>query len=794
MRENLEMPLVEDASAMDSTSSVGLLAIRKAAGHFWGRHNIRSDVFEALLHEYDSLSRQILNARDVLLQELYEAVPRAQSPSARHSILEIKRKVAHFVAAADQELDVLAADQRARVREYFKNISARETILDRKRESIFHDFRRQLGALADDEEFNWAVTYSCPWLIEAYRRHNPSNNTDFSKEERGIYSYAARFFSKANPFHLFASVILPHTVTISLEDRYEILLNISTILRLEQVLLLQCKDKSKIRLYLRSFIEQDKTWEFVLPKGSSLRRIVVPKIDLIRLISEFFATIQPEYTLDRCLAYLGQHLPHIAKSDIESSLFQLIDHGVLVRYLVADFNNFANDLLSIDRDYDAQIISLQAIHLARVAKKDLSDIKQKLDRLPEMGSKDGEASYYLNAYSVANTEEYEQAASQLRPSLQAIRPLFLPYNNFEEWSRVTSAFMRDYCHDHPAQRIPYAVLMMDFCRNLGSIIARYQISNDRHFNGHKQRESDLWNYQGSLSDQELQAIVERSLIACDAKTICFNGAYDRGNGRFYPHNFFSGNGRYISRYLLGVANNPFRRVRAEADVQDVQLVPTYDHNRLYVTQMFDTGCGFDARYRHKFRHWIDLNDVFVENQNGKIIFSHRSGCVLRFHFVGFLLGQGVRPEYQLLLTEHTDYFKNPFERPPSSDKPLEYCTPLYYRDICLRREQWRFAKDVFEPAWKYKDILRCTLSLREILREGGMNFKEAYFELFDPVTQWRKPRYFDTSNPLSAHAFRRAVRSSSSGTVVSIAKMEPQPASLFKDDEGSYVTELMIEA
>jgi hypothetical protein len=302
--------------------------------------------------------------------------------------------------------------------------------------------------------------------------------------------------------------------------------------------------------------------------------------------------------------------------------------------------------------------------------------------------------------------------------------------------------------------------------------------------------------EGILSDEQLRLFTSNGLCFQEYfGNICFNGPLDTVKHIFYPHNFFAGNGRYISRYLVDKAGNRRRRVISEEGALDVQIVPPYDDSRFYVAAILPTGCGFDARYRHAFDHWIDPAAVMVESRKGHIIYREAgSGQVLRFHFFGFFLGQYLRPEYQLMLAAHADFFLNPFERSVSQGEEIQHVPGLCYRSVCLRREQWRFAKKMFEPAWKHNDILCSTIALREILREAGVSFESAYFELHHSTISWRKPRYVEICNPLSVHAFRRAVRSSFDDTIISIARMEPPAKNGSRGEKCPHIMELMIEA
>ncbi len=764
--------------------------MRIAGGEFWGPCNIRSQIFESLAEEYSRLTSQITQTRDSLVKRLYDAVPLA-SPPARRILLQIKRKISNFGLVSDEELEALAPDLRACASEYCRNLCTREAMLESKRQGIFQELRQQLQAVIADELFSQAVDYSCPWLIDTYRRHDPGDLTEFSNEERGVYSYAVRCFSKANPFHAFASVAFPSHSGIAADCDCELTINAALILQLERRLL-AASDRYARRIYLRSYLATADAYEFFVTGYSSVRRMGITKNPAIQCIIEYFRAMRSRYTFGDCIEYIAGELPGVDRTAIEKSILQLIDHGIMVEYLVTDFDHFAKDLLGIDADCDALIHSLQKFHLARVPGSSLAGNEQQLKGALGADFKFEGTPYYVHAYSRESTGAYEEAAARLHPALQAIKPLLLPFNNFAKWTWVNSAFIHERCATAP-DGVPYLALLTDFLSDLTNTVSRYQasVSEPRHKALAEWRKR-LSACTGELSDEQLVELLAMQPVHQETiDAICFNGPVDAKRGIFYPQNLFAGDGRYLCRYLMSTPRRPGSHPQ---EVLDVQLVCPYEDNRHYVAPVFSAACGFDSRYRHKFADWIDPAGVTVKSQDGRIVYEEKtSGRPLRFRFFGFFLAPILGPEYQLLLATHADFFYNPFEWGASPGEMVQHVPSLCYKSVCLRIEQWRFHKAFFEPAWKVDDILRSTLTLLAMLQDAGIDFTKCYFEFFDPPAL-RKPRYLDFANPLSVHAFRRAVRSCSDAAVVSLARMEPEPADLFQHNQRPHVTELMIEA
>ncbi|HKD82624.1 MAG TPA: hypothetical protein VKH81_23240 [Candidatus Angelobacter sp.] len=783
-------------SSFASSNTDSLLAMRVAGAAFTGPYNLRSATFEQLIQDYENLTERVATASQTLVQELHASVPRAANVAQRHVILQIKRKVFNLATVPDQDLGVLHPEQQERLRDYCRLLGSRDKLLDEHRSRIFQEFRQQLDTLCTDKEFLSAVNYSCPWLMDAYRRHGPGTLQDFSHEERGIAAYAMRFFSKANPFHCFSRIAFPPYLGLQPDGPYEVLVNSAAILQLEKYLLQRFPGHAFI--YLRSFQEQAQGYDFFISADATVRRITVPKNRTIELVIDYFKTDQPCRKLDHCIDYLTAALKAYSRNEIENYLRRLIESGILAEYLVPDFNRFADFLLGIDPEVDPLISRLQKVHTVQFTMSDLLRAEDDVARIAKNAIDLQSPLFYINAYSEMNTAEGEADAGRLSSALQALKPLLLAGNNYADWAYVTRAFMKDYCRNCPDHSSPYLTLLAEFFRDMRSVLSQYQpqrLCPPEEQEARRRWLQRLTECEGTLSDEQLQMLMD-SRPAGERFTgpICFNGPMDHTSGIYYPHNFFSGNGRYLSRYLLAQTGKRTRGIAQEENPLHVQIVPAFEDNRMYVTPMLAAGCGFEARYRHQFDRWIDPGEINVKLEQDEILYQQASsGRCLQFHFFGFLLGQLLRPEYQLLLIGHADFFYNLFERSPAFGQAIQHVPPLYYKSICLRREQWRFPKTFFDPTWKHTDILRCTLELRKELREAGIDFRHSYFQLIDSPVPWHKPRYLDLCSPLGTHIFRRAVRSCSANTMVSLARMEPEPKSLLREGRCSYVTELMIE-
>jgi hypothetical protein len=734
----------------------------------------------------------------VLGLELYQAIPNAAAPGERHLLLQIRRDIHSDRMIPEGKMQVLSCTLRGHVSDYNSLLETRMTFFETRRRRVFEEVRSQINTLLQDAEFCRAVDYSCPWLIGAYRRHGPGDERDFSKEERGIYSYAVRFFSKANPFHIFAKVAFPPGLGLEVRDQCEIVVDIEWVLQLEQQLLGHVHDSNKYRIYLNSFFTTEDAFHFLVRRDRSLHQISVNRNQASELLIEMFQDSRRDFTLGECVHLIASASPTTERATITKQLKYLAEKGILKLYLVSDVDHFEHDLIGIHSAFDDRIRSLQAMHLAHIPMRSFGWLdKKRAEAIPDRSGP--RPLYYVNTYSRESTAPYERLAEHFYADLSSLKHLFSLCSGFYQRSYVYSQFILNQCIARPQGAVPYVELVTEFVRNHSSLLAQFR--PPAHGSREEQQERKAWLQRlaacvGTLSDQqlaELTAGLPGTNASC--QSLCFNGPADPESRVFYPHNIFPGSGRYIARYIPDQTGLRGKLVTPEPGRLDVQIVPSYEFDRCYVAAILPVGCGFDGRYRHKFTRWIDPTHIIVKDSEGSLAyFDRRDGQRLRFHYFGFLQGQFLPPEYQLLLTSHSDFFYNPFLRRsfPGCTR-VQHVPALYYRSICLRREQWAFCRDIFEPAWRHKDILRCTAELLALIREEGLDLRDCYFEIIVAGRARSKPRYVDLDNPLSVHAFRRAVRSSPASTIVSFTRVEPPPSHFLKQGDLPLLAELMIE-
>jgi hypothetical protein len=173
---------------------------------------------------------------------------------------------------------------------------------------------------------------------------------------------------------------------------------------------------------------------------------------------------------------------------------------------------------------------------------------------------------------------------------------------------------------------------------------------------------------------------------------------------------------------------------------------------------------------------------------------------LKFHFFGAILADSLIAPYQLLLLEHADFYKNPFEWPVSSLEPgtvglVQHIPGLHYDEVCLRREQWLIHPSEIKRIVAQREPLLATVELRDAVRAlTGIQSEHWFYKLLRAGRGENKPRFLDLCSPLSVLTLRKTLRSLPPESVLSFTEMRPGPPSgMFCDKDGPVSTELMIE-
>ena len=777
-----------------------LLAVRRAGVPFTAPFRMHSRVFKSLVEERNELRSRIGLLQNNLVEDIFNAIPRTTSPTERHALLAVKRAVHNVRPVNVDDLAALQGDFARRTSHYNALATSLVDLVERYRQSVVRELRCCIYEIAAFPYFANAVNYSCPWLLNVLKVGHTQDTEEFTEAERGIAAYAIKFFSKANPLHIFASLSFSPDLEFESAGECEVTINPDVILKLESELLGRCKDSSRRRLSLRPYFDDGETLYFFAAHSAI---VAIKKSGLLSA-----ALIQGEqerslWSLASCTLYLQKQFPGLEDSAAEQYLRKLIDLGVIDEYMVRDFDDFAADLLDIDSKYESTIRTLHTHHLSIVKKAGLPGVHEQIRNLEFPVSIADENAYHINSYHSAKVLPGDLVGAGLIDDLSDLKPLFLRCANFRGRARVLRAHLTQRLSAETKGRLPYLKLLWEFLHDAARIIEHNE-------HAAKTRPVQAWlahlsTENGDLSRNRLGELLAASPVLPEVgeeekSSVCFNGPLDAVKGLYYPTNSFAGHGRFASRYLIKQYRNRYSPGDDANGKAEVQLVAS-SNSRSYTSNLCRIGCSFDGRWCHRFEEWIDPSHIEIALTDDGIGYFHSSTQQrLHFRLACFQLAESLGLEYQMLLLDgHADYYRNPFDWDPisswQSDKHKVRCIPpVYYSSVCLRRQQWVFPALQFEQLWRERDIVSATLNLLDLIGSATkLETTDWYFRVHKKQRVAEQPRYLDLTNPLNVQIFRRACSTKNGAELISMSPMEPPRANLFGDEQGPWLTELMIE-
>jgi hypothetical protein len=769
-----ELEQSPQVTLLHSENRVRLLAARFAGAPFAPPFNLRSPSFDDLLEERRQRSRLLSELREWLIEALFRAVPTVADRGTRHRLLETKRRIFNGFQLNSADLP-LTPDLLAALTRYRELFAQEEACFGARIDAILGEIRQQLQAVWADPRFRLACRQASPDLVEDLEKEGFPVAGDLTSIERGFYAFVSRWTSKANPFHLFAEVAFPPASGIAVDGDHEIVLAAADLLAIERKLLPRVDDPQRIHLVLRPFQHLDGKLVFWIPTRPGFRRVARPSGDpVLQATIGFFA--EQRRRLGRPTGTLAEWLA--AGNGNRESLAELCREGILEPYLIPDLDRFGEPLRGIDPDLDPELDRMAAFHLARVSTAAL-----------ESFSAATQVHSYVNSYRRLESDSFETAAEEVGPTLQALKPCFEEHN-FSSYDYVIRSYLLDYLAHSGRDQVPYLEILRHFLRHHQEIISRYQ-PKARRSQAERDRRTRQADKLRRLTGRVDTAAALRALelpFTGGLRSLCFNGPFDFVERIFYVSNIFAGAGRFAGRYLL------HRRQAEESRCDDgdlhVELAVPPEPNLNYVVRRFSMGCGFEARYAHKYERWIDPSEILVAREGEVIAYRDAvSGQRLRLHYSGFQLAPLLPAEYQLLLAGHADSFHNPFLR----ELRVGYDPGLEVGPVCLRRESWVVGQDFWGELPRERSSIRFAACLRDLV-QGRLAPNDLWY--YNSLQGWPghlKPRFLDLRSPLSAYAFQREIAAQAPEATVFLSPMRPGLAHLHHRDGSPVVTELMIE-
>ncbi len=626
--------------------------------------------------------------------------------------------------------------------------------------------------------------------------------------EKALYSYAVKFYSKANPFNLFATITLPYSCPDHPElADCEVVLDSRLMLHIERSLLGHPQLETSGFVQLASFIETDSSYRFFVTGDMSCSVVSIARSDLMEGVVSYFSGQQRQYSFSDCRSYLQNWSVHTPGLVIDEVLRNLLSLGVLQRYLFADLRSFREDIVPFAAHLDGKQGIMSDLHLRFVPDVELPNIHRLISGADSLGLRaESKPLYYVNRYRRLELESVEGELGNVMDDLHAIAPLFYGTSNYRLRWALIGDFLETELQCRATRSARYLDLLRILFRHQNQLLSRSAADNPA-VRAEKKVVSRWYSLASRLvGEMKPEAVGDllrhRPVVRHRRRPLCINGSFDHVNRLFYVGNIFAGYGRFTSRDQMesrgrsGVCHS-----RSDTSTFiPVQINVPPLHHKYYAPPILAAGFGFDKRQKQLFDRWFNPEDITIRLSDDTVVYeSSISDEELTFHFLGLVLAQFLPVEYALLLAEHADYYDNPFcgPVPPPSESDLRFFRPgLIFRSLCLRRRQWWFRKSLLTPFVRESQLTQATLKFCDYLQsETCCSSNDWYYSVVGAGAPNRgKPRYCNVQEPLSIHALRRTIGSVRGDAWFCFSPMEPPREHMTQGpDRAPILSEVMIE-
>lgn len=776
-------------------TSGALVCVRQAVAPWQSLFNLRSGQFADFLQRRRDQLERFGAIQEQLVAALHRMVPLAHSDGSRRYLLRAKRATYNGRPVVYED-----STNGGSLHELIDSYNAARTTLEadaaRAQAEGEAECAARLDAIAKDDRFRLACQYASPDLWEDLTRGGPRRVPVLKSRDLGIWSYAVKLITKANPQHIFSELSFPKATGVCGEPGHEIVVNLNVLVGLERHLLATAVDDECVWLCMRAARRTPDGYEVWTCDHRRTKAYHIPNGPAVEAVFRFFEERRRESNrpvgTQRAWIQYACGSAHMSQRKAVSVIDHLVNRGVVLRYLITNFRELDARLTA--GSHASEIAGRRSIryHLATISTRELHDLAR---QVPDRWAPTGDAScYFVNSYRDYTGSAHEAVVDHVVPFLSAIKPCFAAYHNRSASERVIATLIAGCLSECGKASVHYLDLLKYCLRRESSGTALTRIDECPDAQGEW---SALCAEHGALSDARVAELAMMAPKYGSEPSMCFVGPVDYAELRFFVSNVWAGNRRFIGRYrmkrrkatLAGPATSNEEAVR-------VELVAPAARNLNFTVPAFSVGCGFEGRYSHAFESWIDPSDVSVELIAERVVYRQTSiGRELRFHYRGFLLADYLPLHYQLLLVGNCDTFTNPFlGRATARLTDLVQRPALWYGPVCLRRRRWEIGREAWTHLRRCASHWQLGLELNRWLpAHTGVDQSLWYYRARYFDRERTKPRLLDLQNLASIAQFRRVIGADPPPDLLLFTVMEPGPDQFLERGGDRFFTELMIE-
>lgn len=777
------------------------VCVREAAFSFQSVFFMQSFEFIKMIEKKRELSESLDLLTDELVNELFSSINTEKNEKNRQFLISLKRKIFNRRLVAEADIAKISDIPDSKFKTYNDALLEKNNIFETCQPKIYGEIEAVCRKSLENDIFLASLRYSCPELSLS----NVSLEVKFSKWLRTvstIYAYALKHITKTPPLFTFSRVYLSDSKGEIEENSFETVLNAEVYSELENALVNTEQAQPFLKYEIAVNWKSGDKYYFLVFRDNTVRIMLYPVNNLLEKTVAFFNEILSENSFVNSAQVNELYSENEAVPGFE--LFEkLKKDGIISTFLIEDIRFPAESLMRSDAERkDDYAVLKNSDGKIFQSNEILSETRKITSKISTLGVKTSPP--YIGYFYAGNiTGEQKKTADFFAADLKNISDLFRPDNNNSNTRAAITGVIEQCFESSGKKKIPYLELITRVILLKAEINSKNLTEYKTNFDQFLAFQEKALQLKGNLSDESIGRLIgllpekEKQTAGSDRNfSMCFVGAVDFQTPQFYVHNVFSGDERFIGKYLTKRNHNFFDHDEDSSDDVNVEVLPNWNIPQHRVNRSLSVGFSFDRRTRRLFETTINPEDIDVILEKTPVFIHRPSGKKIKFHYRGLSLLQRIPIPYKILLFDQIDTFINVFAQTPpqcGTDQMLIY-DELVYRSINLRRKSFCAGINLIKNFVLEKNWIHGAYSFREFIRENS-GFQTDYI-YFRPVANnlfTDTPRFLNIGHPLSWDIFRRNILKSSENTHVHFTECQPAPQQMFEKDDGNHFTEFMIE-
>ncbi len=790
------------ADKHSNNADSGNLAVRESRFSFQSKYLVNSNEFQELIKSGETLTNKIKFLSNEIVELLFLCIKNNSDEIAAKKLIDIKRTIYNlrFIAESSYKELNLSAELLLKLNEYSAVYEEISNIFNVYSTNIEAEIEDNCRLLLTEGIFRSSVEYSSPTL--SFSEKNAKNK--FSKWLRKvstIYAYALKHVTQTSSFYTFSRIYLPESKGKVIPDTFETVLNVELYFELESDFVKSVKDKSLLQLDLITNWRSNSHYYFLIFRDNTVRVLTYKITPLLEKIITLFTENRMNNTL---LNYpkLTDFVSNSDSTEGNSFIEKLISDGIISPYIIENIKNPIKYLINSEPEKREVYESLRKVNGQIITDDEIANEHQKITNLTSNLNIKCSPPYIGYSYAGQVTEEQKKLANIFSNDLAEISEVFQIENNNSSNKSSVIGIIKKCFTDSGKSKMPFLELIT---RVMWVKVEEKSDSNSP-FKDSSQKinlaeetlkmtenlsKDNISKLNEIIRNHDNDIVKEKQLLP-----VCIVGNVDFETPRFYVHNIFAGNARFIKKYFSDQSNEHFNSDSESNDKINVEIMPSWHIPQHRMGRSFKTGFSFDNRSRQLFDETINPEDIEVVFKEAPTFIHRLTKKELKFHYCGLALFQRIPIPYKLLLFDQIDFFINIFaQTPPRCERnQIVLLKELKYKSINLRRSCICIGIDLLKSCLAEKDWIRGAYFFREYLKTNfDLKSDYLYFRLIENNYFIESPRFLNLLHPLSWDIFRRSVLKYPNTDAVHFTECSPLPTQMFQKSDGNYFTEFMIE-